>query len=87
MTRCERCSARHKPDEPCASPMGAVRGCWPKAGVDWRNAPDEDLPTTDPHGTPWANLSADELRARADWCMLGQFHEALRRARLDLAVR
>jgi hypothetical protein len=23
------CGAHHKPDEPCASPMGAVRGCWP----------------------------------------------------------
>jgi hypothetical protein len=27
-TRCD-CGARHAPDAPCASPMGAVRGCWP----------------------------------------------------------
>lgn len=27
--RCARCAAAHKSDEPCASPMGAVRGCWP----------------------------------------------------------
>jgi hypothetical protein len=26
-TRCS-CGARHRADEPCASPMSAVRGCW-----------------------------------------------------------
>jgi hypothetical protein len=26
--RCQ-CGARHPADDPCASPMSAVRGCWP----------------------------------------------------------
>jgi hypothetical protein len=27
--RCATCAARHRADEPCATPMSAVRGCWP----------------------------------------------------------
>lgn len=55
-----------------------------RTGINWRLAPDSELPLTDPHGTPWASLDADELRDRAGWCMQEAQHEALRRARADL---
>lgn len=54
---------------------------------DWKRVPDSELPTTDPHGHPWAELYADALRERASWCMTGDQHEALRRARDDARER
>lgn len=38
-----------------------------------------DLPTTDPKGTPLADLTIDELRSRMGWCMEEMFHQALYR--------
>lgn len=39
------------------------------------------LPTTDPHGRSIALLSREELREVAGWCMLPEYHEAIRAER------
>lgn len=56
-----------------------------RTGINWRLAPDSALPPTDPHSRPWGDLTNEELRQRATWCMSGADHEALRRARIDRA--
>lgn len=38
-----------------------------------------DLPLLEPHGMPWSLLSAAELEARKQWCMLPEQHDALTR--------
>jgi hypothetical protein len=34
-------------------------------------------PVTDPHGNPWVLLTDADLRDRAQWCMLPEYHRAL----------
>ncbi|HTE63084.1 MAG TPA: hypothetical protein VK631_22200 [Solirubrobacteraceae bacterium] len=40
-----------------------------------------NLPTTDPHGMLLRDLSNEELRERAGWCMLPAYHDAIRAER------
>lgn len=54
-----------------------------RPGINWRLAPDSALPPTDPHGRPWGELTNEQLREVAGWCMSGADHEAFRRAWLD----